>query len=208
MQATSVKVDAECTRDSSTFLKVPRSGNTERGAERLALWSSLSPVQRALLGGDGSLTLLMSTLLGKEVKVALTEQQVTQLKRGDEAVMLKRGAKVIRRNVRLYVEPDRNLVFASSIIAFDRLYTAIAEDLLAGRETIGLLLRKHRLETFRELVDWGAATTPEDALGFFRRSDMFYRSYRIINRTQPIMLVTEYFDREVLSCTCRRPKSF
>lgn len=198
MKATSVKVDAECTRDSSKFLTVPSSGQTERGAARMALWSSLSPSQRALLGGDGSLTLLMGALLGKDVKVALTEQQVTQLKRADEAVMLKRGAKVIRRNVRLYVEPDRNLVFASSVIAFERLYTSLAEDLLAGRETIGLLLRKHRLETFRELVDWGSVSTPDDALGFFRRSEMFYRSYRIINGTQPIMLVTEYFDREEL----------
>jgi beta-ribofuranosylaminobenzene 5'-phosphate synthase len=198
MQVTSVKVDAECTRDSSKFLTVPSDGQTERGAARAALWSSLTSSQRALLAGDGSLTLLMGALLGQEIKVALTEQDVTQLKRADDAVMLKRGAKVIRRNVRLYVEPDRNLVFATSIIAFERLYTTLAEDLLAGRETIGLLLRKHRLETFRELVDWGTASTPEDALGFFRRSEMFYRSYRIINRTHPIMLVTEYFDREEL----------
>jgi beta-ribofuranosylaminobenzene 5'-phosphate synthase len=198
VQTTSVRVDAECTRDSTKFLTVPKQGQSERAAARLALWSGLSSVQRAMLGGDGSLTLLLSALLGKDVKVALTEQQVTQLKRADEAIMLKRGAKVIQRNVRLYVEPDRNLVFASSIIAFERLYTTLAEDLLAGRETIGLLLRKHRLETFRELVDWGTASTPEDALGFFRRSEMFYRSYRIINRTQPIMLVTEYFDREEL----------
>jgi beta-ribofuranosylaminobenzene 5'-phosphate synthase len=197
MHATSIKVDAECTRDSSKFLTVP-SGQTERGTARAALWSSLSPSQRALLAGDGSLTLLMGALLGQDVKVGLTEQEVTTLKRADGAVMLKRGAKVIRRNVRLYVEPDRNLVFASSVIAFERLYTTLADDLLAGRETIGLLLRKHRLETFRELVDWGTAWTPEDALGFFRRSEMFYRSYRIINRTQPIMLVTEYFDREEL----------
>lgn len=198
MHSTSVKVDAACTRDSSKFLTVPSSDQTERGAARMALWSSLSPSQRALLGADGSLTLLMGALIGQDVKVALTEQEITQLKRADEAIMLKRGAKVIRRNVRLYVEPDRNLVFASSVIAFERLYTTLAEDLLAGRETIGLLLRKHRLETFRELVDWGTARTPEDALGFFRGTEMFYRSYRIINRTQPIMLVTEYFDREEL----------
>lgn len=193
MYATSVTVDAECVRDSGTFLTVPDLA-TARSAARLELWQSLSPVQRAVLGSDGSFTLLLSALLGHEVKVALIDQSIEQMSRDDEAVGLERGARVLNRNVRLYIEPECNVVYASSLIAIDRVAAPIAGDLLAGKETIGRILRKHRLETFRELVDWGTATTPHEGRSYFPISEMMYRSYRIISETTPIMVVTEFFN--------------
>jgi len=193
MYATSVRVDEECIRDSDKFLAVPRA-ETPRGAARLELWTRLTPVQRAVLGSDGSFTLLLTALLGQEVKVALIEQSVDQLSHYDEAVNLGAGTRVLNRNVRLYVEPEHNIVFASSVIAIDRIAEPVADDLLAGNETIGRILRKHRLETFRELVDWGTAPTPEGARGYFPLTEMMYRSYRIISDVTPVMLVTEFFD--------------
>lgn len=193
MYATSVRVDAECVRDSGTFLTVPNRA-TERGAARLELWTSLTPVQRAVLGSDGSFTLLLTALLGQDVKVALIEQSVERMTRDGEAIQLQPGARVLNRNVRLFVEPDRNIVFASSVIAIDRIEATLAGDLLAGKETIGRILRKHRLETFRELVDWGLAPTPYEASGHFPQTQMIYRSYRIISGGTPVMIVTEFFD--------------
>lgn len=197
MYATAVKVDRECVRESGTFLAVPDCA-TARGAARLALWNDLSAVQRAVLSSDGSFTLLLTALLGEEVKVALIEQAVEYLSADDEAVQLDKGARVLNRNVRLYIEPDHNVVFASSVIALDRIPTALASDLMAGKETIGRLLRKHRLETFRELVDWGTAPTPEDGRSYFPAEEMTYRSYRIITNDMPVMLVTEFFDRHTV----------
>jgi beta-ribofuranosylaminobenzene 5'-phosphate synthase len=194
MHATSVRVDAECIRDSDKFLAVPDSATT-RGAERLELWTALTPVQRAVLGSDGSFTLLLTALLGQEVKVALIEQSIDRMPSYGEAIQLQKGARVLNRNVRLYVEPERNVVFASSVIAIDRIAAPLANDLLAGKETIGRILRKHRLETFRELVDWGTAPTPDDANGHFPVTEMMYRSYRIISRGKPVMIVTEFFDQ-------------
>jgi len=162
---------------------------------RLKLWSSLSAVQRAVLGSDGSFTLLLSALLGQEVKVALIDQSVGAMRQHDEAIDLAEGSRVLNRNVRLYVEPQRNIVYASSVIALDRLASPLANDLLMGEETIGRLLRKHRLETFRELVDWGTASLPEEARDHFFAIEMLYRSYRIISNRQPVMVVTEFFDR-------------
>jgi chorismate-pyruvate lyase len=156
---------------------------------------SLSPVQRAVLGSDGSFTLLLTALLGQEVKVALIEQNVDRMPRYDDAVELQEGARVLNRNVRLYVEPDRDIVFASSVIAIDRIGAPLANDLLSGRETIGRILRKHRLETFRELVDWGIAPTPDEASVYFPSTEMIYRSYRIVSGGKPVMIVTEFFDR-------------
>jgi chorismate-pyruvate lyase len=194
MYATSVRVDVECIRDSDKFLGVP-DGATARGAARLELWTSLSPVQRSVLGSDGSFTLLLTALLGHEVNVALIEQRVDRMPRYGEAIQLQTGARILNRNVRLYVAPDRNIVFASSVIALDRIATPLASDLLAGKETIGRILRKHRLETFRELVDWGSAPTPSEASGYFPKTEMMYRSYRIISGGEPVMIVTEFFNR-------------
>lgn len=193
MFATSVRVDEECIRDSSTFLAVPNSA-TARGAARLRIWTSLTPVQRALLSCDGSFTLLLTALLGREVKVALIEQSVDRLSRRDEALGIEAGAQVLNRNVRLYIEQESNIVYASSVIAIERIPAPIATDLLGGNETIGRILRKHRLETFRELVDWGTAPLPEDAWGHFPAIEMMYRSYRIVSGGTPVMLVTEFFD--------------
>ena len=161
----------------------------------MQLWSRLSPVQRAVLGSDGSFTLLLSALLGQEVKVAMIDQSVDHMPHYDEAIDLDEGARVLNRNVRLYIEPERNIVYASSVIALDRIAEPLASDLLAGNETIGRLLRKHRLETFRELVDWGVAPLPDEAKDHFFAVEMMYRSYRIIGNHQPVMLVTEFFDR-------------
>jgi beta-ribofuranosylaminobenzene 5'-phosphate synthase len=195
MYAASVRVDAECIRDSDKFLAVP-DGATARGAARLELWTSLSPVQRSVLGSDGSFTLLLTALLGHEVNVALIEQRVDRMPRYGEAIQLQTGARILNRNVRLYVEPDRNIVFASSVIALDRIAAPLASDLLAGKETIGRILRKHRLETFRELVDWGSAPTPAEATDYFPNAEMMYRSYRIISDHEPVMIVTEFFDHQ------------
>ncbi len=196
MHATSVKVDVECTRDPSRFLAVP-SAVTARGAARLKLWSCLSPVQQAVLGCDGSFTLLLSALLGQEVKVALIEQTIDRLDEYDEAMDLEKNARVLNRDVRLYVEPDSNIVYASSVIAIDRIQGPLATDLFLGKETIGRLLRKHRLETFRELVDWGAAPVPAPGKRYFPSSEMMYRAYRVIHDSVPVMLITEFFDHRV-----------
>lgn len=194
MYANPVRVDAECIRDCSRFLSVPDNA-TACGAVRLKLWSALSPVQRAVLGSDGSFTLLLSALMGQEVKVALIAQRTGEVQQYDEALDLEEGARVLNRNVRLYVEPERNIVYASSVIALDRIAGPLANDLLGGEETIGRLLRKHRLETFRELVDWGTASLPDEARDHFFAIEMLYRSYRIISNRQPVMIVTEFFDR-------------
>jgi chorismate-pyruvate lyase len=194
MYATSVQVDEECIRDSGKFLAAP-DGGTARGAARLELWRNLSPVQRSILGSDGSFTLLLTALLGHEVKVALIEQRVEQMPHYGAAIQLQAGARILNRNVRLYVERDRNIVFASSVIALDRVPPPLASDLLAGQETIGRILRNHRLETFRELVDWGSAPTPDEATGHFLNLEMMYRSYRIVSSGKPVMIVTEFFDR-------------
>lgn len=196
MYATSVQVDADCIRDSDKFLAAP-DGATARSAARLELWTSLSPVQRSILGSDGSFTLLLTALLGHEVNVALIEQRIDRMPHYGEAIQLEASARILNRNVRLYVEQDRNIVFASSVIALDRIPAPLASDLLAGKETIGRILRKHRLETFRELVDWGSAPTPDEAVGYFSNMEMMYRSYRIISRGTPVMIVTEFFDRRM-----------
>jgi chorismate--pyruvate lyase len=192
--ATSVQVDEECIRESGKFLAAPN-GATARGAARLELWRNLSAVQRSVLGSDGSFTLLLTALLGHEVKVALIEQRVDRMPQYGAAIQLETGARILNRNVRLYVERDRNIVFASSVIALDRIPPRLASDLLAGEETIGRILRNHRLETFRELVDWGSAPTPDEATGYFSNTEMMYRSYRIISHGEPVMIVTEFFDR-------------
>src|SRR5262249_4132832 len=77
--------------------------------------------------------------------------------------------------------------------ALDRLESGLRERLLAGGEPIGLLLRKSRLETFRELLAWGQRPVPRPARPHFEDVPMVFRSYRISAGARPIMVGSGFF---------------
>lgn len=168
-------------------------------AERRAFWSGLSPVHRAILSSDGSFTILLGALVGRDIKVALIDQHMETLQQSHAVLGLRAGDRLLRRGVRLYAEADRNLAFAVSVVAIDRVPEPLANDLFIAKEPIGLLLRKYRMETFREILDWGTAPVPDPAKKYFSAPELMFRSYQIMMNKQPLMLITEFFAHELLS---------
>jgi len=177
---------------SSSFLTLPTETTIEAQQKR-ALWISLLPIEKALLATDGSFTLLLEALSGEKIQA-----QVVSLARDHHDTPRPRldNTPPLRRAVLLHTSTTKTiLVYATSIITPSCLPSDIAKSLEESDEPIGLLLRSKRLETFRELYDWGLCLPPALATGFNRNEKVLYRTYAIILQGRPCIKITEYFRR-------------
>jgi chorismate-pyruvate lyase len=100
----------------------------------------------------------------------------------------------IKRSVVLYGKrTSRYYVYAETYLALERLPKALARDLREGSEPLGRLLLKHRLETFKELVDFRIGRS-EKASEFLESNLRFLiRSYRVYVNQRPCLVIHEYF---------------
>lgn len=156
----------------------------------------LDAFARALATTDGTVTELLEAWAGERVAIAHLAQRRGELRAAVNDLEAAPGAAVLSREVLLCGERTRTpLLHAESLIALDRLPLVIAEGLLVRRTPIGRLLRESRLETYRELLEVGAerAETIASALSLRVGEIIVSRTYRVIARGQPIMLINERF---------------
>lgn len=175
----------------SVFLVVPKD-NSKYAREKQQVWEKLSPLQRALFATDGSFTLLLHALTGEPITVDILTQEKVRKKRPLPLLKLPAHAKVLQRDVLLRTaHTKRPIIFARSTAALTHLPHAIRERLLTTNDPIGLILRWQRLETFRELFDWGI-TDAGYASSHFNNEPVLYRTYTIIANQKPCMVVSEF----------------
>ena len=76
-----------------------------------------------------------------------------------------------------------------------RLEARLYHDLVHTSEPIGRLLVQSRIETFRELVSWGIEPAGEvgECFGLEETDPLISRTYRMLSRGKPIMVITEKF---------------
>lgn len=175
----------------SSFLVIPKD-NSQNALEKQGAWQQLSPLQRALFATDGSFTLLLQALTGEPITVDIVSQAKTRKKHPLPLLHLPGHAKVLQRDVVLRTaDTKRPVIFARSTAALDHLPKVISERLLTSTDPIGLILRWQRLETFRELFDWGI-TEAQYATRHFNNERLIYRTYTIIANRKPCMAVSEF----------------
>lgn len=173
-------------------------------------WARMSPVQRALLATDGSMTLLLGGLYDEGITVQTLDQGEQHIKEADLGLELFINEALLMRTVLLKtVETQRIAAYAESSIVMERLPEKIQENLKDGDRAIGLILREYEVPTIRHLESWGRASADHPAVSYFDEVDidshenrpLFYRSYTIAanilgmgdGATKPIMRVAEYF---------------
>ena len=161
--------------------------------------SGLSPLLRALLVTDGTVTKLLEAYLWEPICVERLSQCQVSTEHPIPALGLPAGHPVLQRRVVLRGgESHRALVFADSVIATRSLADDLQEDLLQGRLGIGELLRERRLETYRELVDVQRSSAGEyaGALELDPQAPVLIRRYRIFADRRPAILITEVFPEQ------------
>jgi chorismate-pyruvate lyase len=179
-------------RTSGAFLTVPVTSDESARSKR-RVWQALSPIHRALLATDGSFTLLLQALAGEEICVETLLQTVKPTPNADERLALSAGEDIMTRGVLLHTSSGRKLVYAQSRIVPHRLSRLIVDELQASMVSIGLLLRRARLESFRELIDWGECELSNEGCGQLIEKRCIFRCYAIISGGWPVMEVSEFF---------------
>ncbi|TAJ44225.1 beta-ribofuranosylaminobenzene 5'-phosphate synthase [Methanofollis fontis] len=159
---------------------------------------TLSPMQRILLGTDGSVTTLLENALGCEVTVHTISQQVVPADEGVAASLgIHAGEAVNHRIVTLNEsESGKTLLYAVSDSPLSRLNPSFRDDLMRADIPIGRIMQMHRIEGRRELDDvrmCRAGTGISGVFGIFRHEPLLSRRYRIITGGQPLISIRETF---------------
>ncbi len=158
--------------------------------------TSLTRFQRMLLGTDGTVTHILEAYAGEHVEVVKLRQEFELPDDADAELGLSPDDKVLRRRVLLKAaESGRTLLFAEAVVALARVEPELLDGLVATDKPIGILLAEHRTETFREILRVGREPAGPCGAHFGVEPDaeLITRTYRIVRRHQPMILITEKF---------------
>ncbi len=171
----------------------------------------LSPLLRALLVIDGTVTTFLSAWALEPVSVQPFRQRdttlpVAGLPSAGSWLDASAGTAVLERSVVLVgARSQRLFAFAESVICTGRLPPALRSGLLSGGLSLGQLLRMPGFESRREGLWYGrehlaelppavaALTDPALADPALAEPDFLTRTYRVCAGSQPLMLITERF---------------
>lgn len=153
-------------------------------------------LEHVLLSTDGTVVPLLEGCFGEQIRLADHVQHLRPAAPTDpDALELSPDDRVLHRTVVLQGSSSgRAYVSAETLIVPDRLPGPVREDLLTTSRPIGPVLRAHRMETFREILEVGRTRsgrqTPDET--------RLFRTYRIVAGGRPVMLITETFPRFAL----------
>jgi len=174
-------------------------GVIRRGdAEDLPI-QALPPFLRALLVTDGTVTKILEAYFWEPVEVLTLQQEFVPAERPIEWIRVDPGDRVLIRRARL-AGADSGIVFATafSVIRTQLIPETFRQRLIDREIGIGVLIRDSGMESYREVLEVGiepAAERGDESLPV--RSDLVFRTYRIIIDSQPVILITESFPLEL-----------
>ena len=163
--------------------------------ENVAL-ADLPPVLRMLLVKDGTVTSAIAAYYLEDIATSQVDQSATTLTAQDPWLKLPVGAQVIRRRVTLQSGDGETLfVYAESLLAATRLPPDMRKALAAPDSNLGRILREDRSETLREGLWFGRERLVDlpAAVARICDGDFLSRTYRVVARGAPLMIVTERF---------------
>ena len=158
----------------------------------------LSPVQKILLGTDGSVTQLLEAATGHTVTITTLVQEVIGADAAvAERLNIREGDPVNHRIVELKdAEKNEVLIYAVSQTPLSRLPPEFKEDLMRADIPIGKIIKRHRIEARREIVSARVSPAPDEISRIFslcRNEPLLSRQYQIIHKGEPLIFIEEQF---------------
>lgn len=156
----------------------------------------LSTFQRMLLMTDGTVTKMLEAYTGEKIQVIKLSQAVRSSNQPLASLEMVEPYSFLDRKILLRGRSSqRNLLYAESIIALDRLNHSVRNRLLQDEVPIGQLLLEYQAETFRKIMSF--SKEPVGALADYFQVHpslgMISRTYQIVMGQQPVMQITEKF---------------
>jgi chorismate-pyruvate lyase len=157
----------------------------------------LTRFQRILLATDGTVTHILEAYAGEPIEVVKLLQEFDTADEGDGPLRLSGpDEKVLRRRVVLRgARSKQNLLYAEAVVVPGRVEAGFLDGLVGTDDPIGVLLAQARIETFREILRvFREPAGPHGAIFEVDASaELIARTYRILSRGEPILLITEKF---------------
>jgi len=154
----------------------------------------ITPFLRALLLTDGSITTLLEAFKSCEIKITGLKQKIVEAdEKLSEELNINPGEMINEREVILSAE-QKPLVYAKSYAVILRLDICAKNDILKTNAPIGKILKKHKVETHREIQEIGIKSDAEIAkILNLNNNKILFRIYLIIHKNMPLMKIEEYF---------------
>ena len=158
----------------------------------------LSPIQKILLGTDGSVTQLLESVTGHSVAVRTREQEVVKADAdAAENLGVAPGDEVNHRVVELLdAATGEVLVFAKYQTPIARLAPEFRDDLMRADIPIGKIIERHHIEARRELLTARVTPAKDELYRIFsicKNEPLLSRQYRIIHGGEPLIFIEEQF---------------
>ncbi|HVP95415.1 MAG TPA: beta-ribofuranosylaminobenzene 5'-phosphate synthase [Methanoregulaceae archaeon] len=158
----------------------------------------LSPVQKILLGTDGSVTQLLELVTGCDIAV---HTQIQEIVPADETIAanlgIEAGDPVNHRIIELINKTTGEvLIHAISHTPVSRLSPSFREDLMKADIPIGRIIKQHRIEARREILSAGVFPATNEAGRLFSicpHEPVLNRQYHIIHDGKPLIFIEEQF---------------
>jgi chorismate lyase len=156
---------------------------------------------RILIASNGTLTRILGIVANDEIIVQIIEQQVHGMASRIPGLEQLPSGRVLQRRILLNGRSSgRAFVAAESLIAVDLLPPAITTSLTTTERPIGEVIEASCLETFKDAAKvWIGQPPGWLALAGYQNPEprIVARQYRIICGGQPVIIITEYFLRNV-----------
>lgn len=176
------------------------SGGAETLAELEDAVAESSLFQRILLLTDGTVTKVLEQYAEEPMSVFKlyenVENRINKLPEQHRSILNTGHMPVLHREILLQGRStSKNWVYAESSLLLGRLSSGFRNDLLNLREPIGKLWAKHRVETFKTILETGREAAGELAGHFNIGPDdqLLTRTYSVHSGGKLTMLITEKF---------------
>ena len=153
---------------------------------------NLSSAQKILLATDGSVTTILDVLKG-HVNIRTLVQEFRHADEKTAALLDIEVGDTINYRV-VVIEGDEPLIYAISMIPVERLNNDFKEDLIRADIPIGRILRKHNIESRREIKSVSVEESTPEMRGIFKNNTpMLTRTYNIIHKEKVLIWLMETF---------------
>jgi beta-ribofuranosylaminobenzene 5'-phosphate synthase len=158
----------------------------------------VSPIQKFLLGTDGSVTQLLESITGKKVVIRTLVQQIVPADRAAaDNLSIAEGDPVNYRVVEIGTGDDGEvLIYAISHTPVNRLSPEFKDDLMKADIPIGRIIRQHHIEARREILNARVMPATEETGRIFsicKSEPVLSRQYQIIHDKKPLIFIEEQF---------------
>ncbi|MCG6860292.1 MAG: chorismate pyruvate-lyase family protein [Chromatiaceae bacterium] len=155
----------------------------------------LPPFLRALLVTDGTVTKILEAYFWEPVEVVTLAQEFVYAERPIDWIRIKIGDRVLIRRARLSgMDSGDAYATAFSVIRTELIPDGFRQRLIDREIGIGVLIRDSGMESYREVLEVGIEPpSGRDDLEALEKSELIFRTYRIIIDGEPVILITESF---------------